>query len=86
MFFLLFILAVCNAEKFVVTGCAGYIGSHMSLELLEQGHTVIGVDNLSRGSNKALDFLETYDTFTFYNMDLGDSTALRYLFYSKETF
>ena len=54
MFFLLFILAVCNAEKFVVTGCAGYIGSHMSLELLEQGHTVIGVDNLSRGSNKAL--------------------------------
>ena len=83
MFFLLFILAVCNAEKFVVTGCAGYIGSHMSLELLEQGHTVIGVDNLSRGSNKALDFLETYDTFTFYNMDLGDSTALRYLFYSN---
>ena len=34
-------------EKILVTGCAGFIGMHLSKALLEKGHHVIGVDNLN---------------------------------------
>ena len=34
-------------EKILVTGCAGFIGMHLSKALLEIGHDVIGVDNLN---------------------------------------
>lgn len=33
----------------VVTGCAGFVGSHLTEELIKQGHTVYGIDNLSSG-------------------------------------
>lgn len=36
----------------LVTGGAGYIGSHTDIELLKQGHDVIIVDNLSNSSEK----------------------------------
>ena len=38
----------------VVTGGAGYIGSHATLQLTEQGHAVTVIDNLSRGNMGAL--------------------------------
>ena len=33
--------------KIIITGCAGFIGSHLSLELLEKKHSIIGIDNLN---------------------------------------
>ena len=48
--------------KILLTGGAGYIGSHVSLELLDKGHQVSIIDNLVNGSKKLLpvkaDFLE----------------------------
>ena len=36
----------------LVTGCCGFIGSHMVDFLLKKGHRVIGIDNLSTGNKK----------------------------------
>ena len=33
--------------KILITGAAGFIGMHLALRLLEQGHEVIGIDNLN---------------------------------------
>jgi UDP-arabinose 4-epimerase len=60
----------------IVTGVAGYIGSHAALKLLEMGHIVVGIDNLSRGSTKALDVLRTYAEFRFHEINLGDIQSL----------
>lgn len=57
--------------KVLVTGVAGYIGSHVAEELLAHGHTVFGIDNLSTG------FLEFVDKRVEFNRaDLRNSTEL----------
>lgn len=42
----------------LVTGGAGYIGSHTVVELLEAGHEVVVLDNLCNGSREALNRVE----------------------------
>lgn len=66
--------------QILVTGAAGYIGSHMALKLLGDGVKVVGVDNLSRGSQRALDVLSHFPLFKFVNLDLGDEPAVEALF------
>ncbi|WP_290431835.1 SDR family NAD(P)-dependent oxidoreductase, partial [Faecalibaculum rodentium] len=68
--------------KILVTGGAGYIGSHTAVELLNSGHEVIVADNLSNSSEKALDRVKeiTGKDLTFYNVDLRDKDALQDLF------
>ena len=45
--------------KFLVTGAAGFIGFHLCLKLLRDGHSVYGIDNLSRkGSEKNFNLLK----------------------------
>ena len=80
MFLLFFLIGIATAETFAVTGCAGYIGSHMTLKLLEQGHRVVGMDNLSRGSVELLHVLQTFPLFTFYKLDLGNTRAINVVF------
>jgi hypothetical protein len=69
-----------GTQLVLITGVAGYIGSHMALQLLEEGFTVLGVDNLSRGSELALDVLKKNPNFRFIYLDLGDSHAVDHLF------
>lgn len=68
--------------KILVTGGAGYIGSHTVLELLRGGHEVIVVDNLSNSSEVALSRVETLAgrSLTFYKADVRDREALRRVF------
>ncbi len=51
--------------RLLVTGAAGFLGSHLCDQLLRDGHEVIGVDNLFTGSKKNLSFSLDHDDFTF---------------------
>lgn len=66
----------------LITGGAGYIGSHTCVELLEAGYEVVIVDNLSNSSPVALKRVAeiTNKTFTFYQMDLLDRNGIDELF------
>lgn len=63
-------------KVFVITGCAGFIGAEASLQLLEQGHKVIGIDGLIENlySNESkirrLRILQTYEGFEFHESNL----------------
>jgi len=56
--------------KIVVTGGAGFIGSNLCARLLNEGHTVICVDNLITGSTKNIDSLLNNPHFTFLQHDV----------------
>ena len=58
----------------LVTGGAGYIGSHMTLELLDAGHSVVVLDDLSTGRASAIP-----DGADFQRGDVGDEALLRRL-------
>lgn len=76
-------------RKFLVTGCAGFIGFSTSRKLLDVGATVIGIDNLNdyydvRLKKKRLEILNEYKNFTFYNIDISSSDNLNKLFEDNE--
>jgi UDP-glucose 4-epimerase len=61
----------------LVTGGAGYIGSHVVLKLIEQGHEVIIIDNLTTGSQKTLDHLKKHGwNGKFLKSDIGNITRV----------
>ena len=66
----------------LVTGGAGYIGSHTIVELLNSGHTVIAVDNLVNSSHESIARVEgiTGKSVIFYEKDVRDQTALNDIF------
>lgn len=66
----------------LVTGGAGYIGSHTLIELITSGHTPIVVDNLSNSSQEALRRVEkiTGHTIPFHDFDVRDKEKLSQLF------
>lgn len=65
--------------RVLLTGGAGYIGSHTALVLLEQGHDVVVVDDLSNGNRIALERVEelTGKSVTFVQADLTNAIATR---------
>ena len=66
----------------LVTGGAGYIGSHTCLELLEKGCGVVVIDNLCNSSAKSLERVQelTGKSITFYEGDVRDEELLRKIF------
>jgi len=66
----------------LVTGGAGYIGSHCLVELIKNGYNPIVVDNLSNSSLQAIKNVEkiTKKKIIFYNQDLGNKKKLEQIF------
>ena len=67
--------------KFLVSGAAGFIGSNLVDKLLENGHYIIGIDNLSTGQLRFLDKARTHNNFKFYEADLLNIDALSKIFF-----
>lgn len=64
----------------LVTGGAGYIGSHICERLVKDGHSVVVVDNLSNSSKESLRRLYDNPLFTFYEFDVNNTFKLRGVF------
>jgi UDP-glucose 4-epimerase len=62
--------------RVLVTGAAGFIGSHMVDRLLAAGHSVVGFDNLSTGRQQFLEAAAAHSRFTFHRGDLLDRSSL----------
>ncbi len=74
------------SQKVLVTGGAGYIGSHTCLLLIEAGFEVVVVDNLSNSSLESLRRVEklTDHYIRFYKVDITDKAALQKVFDEHE--
>ena len=74
--------------KFLVTGAAGFIGFHVSKRLLNDGHQVVGIDNINdyydvKLKESRLEQLES-PSFTFYKLDLADHDGMAKLFETEQ--
>jgi len=70
-------------RRVMVTGAAGFLGSHLSDALLAQGHEVLGVDNLLTGNMRNLEHLKREPRFSFLEQDISksfDAGAIDYIF------
>ncbi|MCM3539117.1 GDP-mannose 4,6-dehydratase [Priestia endophytica] len=70
---------------YLITGVAGFIGYFLSKKLLDQGCTVVGIDNINEYydvnlKRTRLKQLEPYDKFTFLKLDISDKEALTNVF------
>jgi UDP-glucose 4-epimerase len=65
---------VSNSKHCLVTGAAGFIGSHLCDRLLSLGHTVTGLDSLIVGRLANLETAQTHNTFTFIHQDVANIT------------
>ncbi|AXI26285.1 UDP-glucose 4-epimerase GalE [Gemella sp. ND 6198] len=74
------------SKKILVTGGAGFIGSHTCIELLNNGNEVVIVDNLYNANKKSIDIIEriTGKKVKFYQVDIRDEKALENVFETEK--
>lgn len=77
-------------QRYLVTGCAGFIASRVTELLLQAGHEALGVDNLNdaydpRLKHWRLEQLQTHRAFRFQRLEIADRTAVEALFAAEPT-
>ena len=71
-------------KNIIITGCAGFIGFHLSKYYLDKGMNVFGIDNLSRGGcHTNLVILEKYKNFNFHKEDIRNFEGILNIFKSS---
>ena len=75
-------------SSILVTGGAGFIGSHTCVELLNEGYEVVVIDNLSNSSEESLKRVEkiTGKTVKFYNADIANQDVMRQILEENDIF
>ena len=63
-------------SKILVTGCAGFIGSHLCEKLVKQKYKVVGIDNLSNGKISNLSSIKDNKNFEFIKADINNLNIL----------
>jgi len=61
--------------KVLITGVAGFVGSNLAIKLINDGHSIIGIDDLSHGSMINLDSILDHENFKLDIMDLTDDSC-----------
>ncbi|MEI7024954.1 NAD-dependent epimerase/dehydratase family protein [Paenibacillus sp. y28] len=59
------------STKTVITGAAGFLGSHLARRLIDLGHRVIGIDNWATGTRENVAYCLTKPSFTMLTMDVS---------------
>ena len=59
--------------RYVISGAAGFIGSHLCELLLEEGHSVVGLDNFITGSTNNIEHLRQNPKFELHEVDVTHS-------------
>jgi dTDP-glucose 4,6-dehydratase len=59
-------------ERVLITGAAGFLGSHLCDRFIKEGFEVVGMDNLITGDLKNIEHLFPNEHFTFYNQDVSN--------------
>ena len=72
------------SHRYVITGCAGFIGSNLVDRLLSDGHYVTGVDNFSTGQRRFIEGALANPNFRLVEIDLLDLDALKQAFVGGE--
>lgn len=72
-------------QRFAITGGAGFIGSHFTAELLNNGHSVLVIDNLCSGTKDHLKPFLTNNNFSFELMNVEDTEKLAHLLNKTNT-
>jgi len=75
-----------NTKTVLVTGAAGFLGSHLCDALLSHGHRVVGVDDLSHGNPENLSDARKNANFNFYALNVADADKLRSVSEGVEVF
>jgi len=74
-----------SKKNILITGCAGFIGSHVAEKLLERGDRVIGIDEINDYYNldqkkENIKILSKFENFTFYKKDLANFNEIKKIF------
>lgn len=63
-------------KKILITGVAGFLGSNLLSKLLQEGHSVVGIDNLSMGRSENIQDYLDHTNFVFLERDILDQATI----------